>query len=142
VARLLDLGLKPFVVASALEAIIAQRLVRRICPHCREKTDAPRETLEQLGHEFMASELVFYRGQGCSQCHKGYKGRVAIHEVLTMNEQLRIAITEGASAMQIESIAREQGMRVLLDDALEKLRDGLTTADEILRLLGPQVLNE
>lgn len=142
VARLLDLGLKPFVVASALEAIIAQRLVRRICPHCCEQTDAPTEILEQLGPEFMAPDLVFYRGKGCDKCHKGYKGRAAIHEVLTMNQQLRIAITEGASAMQIESIAREQGMRVLLDDALEKLRGGVTTADEILRLLGPQVLNE
>ncbi|HEY9118574.1 MAG TPA: ATPase, T2SS/T4P/T4SS family, partial [Marinobacter sp.] len=142
VARLLDLGLKPFVVASALEAIIAQRLVRRICPHCCEQTDAPTETLEQLGPEFMAPDLIFYHGKGCDKCHKGYKGRAAIHEVLTMNQELRIAITEGASAMQIESIAREQGMRVLLDDALEKLRGGVTTADEILRLLGPQVLNE
>lgn len=142
VARLLDLGLKPFVLASTLEAIIAQRLVRRICPHCREQTDAPTDILEQLGPEFMAPELIFYQGKGCDKCHKGYKGRVAIHEVLTMNQPLRIAITEGASAMQIESIAREQGMRVLLDDALEKLRDGLTTPEEILRLLGPQVLNE
>lgn len=142
VARLLDLGLKPFVLASALEAIIAQRLVRRICPHCREQTEPPTETLEQLGPGFMVPELIFYRGRGCDKCHKGYKGRVAIHEVLTMNQRLRIAITEGASAMQIESIAREQGMRILLDDALEKLRDGVTTADEILRLLGPQVLNE
>lgn len=142
VARLLDLGLKPFVLASALEAIIAQRLVRRICPHCREQTEPPTETLEQLGPGFMVPELTFYRGRGCDKCHKGYKGRVAIHEVLTMNQRLRIAITEGASAMQIESIAREQGMRILLDDALEKLREGVTTADEILRLLGPQVLNE
>jgi type II secretory ATPase GspE/PulE/Tfp pilus assembly ATPase PilB-like protein/DNA-binding response OmpR family regulator len=142
VARLLDLGLKPFVLASTLEAIIAQRLVRRICPHCCEQTEAPVETLEQLGQDFLSSELVFYHGKGCDKCHKGYKGRVAIHEVLTMNHQLRVAITEGASAMQIESIAREQGMRVLLDDALEKLRAGLTTPDEVLRLLGPQVLKE
>ncbi|MCG7200070.1 Flp pilus assembly complex ATPase component TadA [Marinobacter pelagius] len=141
VARLLDLGLKPFVLASALEAIIAQRLVRRICTHCREETDQPTEVLEQLGPQFLDPELRFYRGRGCEKCHKGYKGRVAIHEVLTMNEELRIAITEGASAMQIETLAREKGMRVLLDDALEKLRDGLTTADEILRLLGPQVLH-
>jgi type II secretory ATPase GspE/PulE/Tfp pilus assembly ATPase PilB-like protein/DNA-binding response OmpR family regulator len=142
VARLLDLGLKPFVLASTLEAIIAQRLVRRICPHCCEETEAPVEVLEQLGPDFLSSELVFYRGKGCEKCHKGYRGRVAIHEVLTMNHQLRVAITEGASAMQIESIAREQGMRVLLDDALEKLRAGLTTPDEVLRLLGPQVLKE
>ncbi|MBD3640519.1 MAG: Flp pilus assembly complex ATPase component TadA [Marinobacter sp.] len=141
VARLLDLGLKPFVLASALEAIIAQRLVRRICTHCREETDRPTEVLEQLGPQFLSEELRFYRGRGCEKCHKGYKGRVAIHEVLTMNEKLRIAITEGASAMQIETLAREKGMMVLLDDALEKLRDGLTTADEILRLLGPQVLH-
>ncbi|MFN2362069.1 MAG: ATPase, T2SS/T4P/T4SS family [Marinobacter sp.] len=142
VARLLDLDLKPYVLASTLEAIIAQRLVRRICPHCCEQTEAPTETLEQLGPQFMAPEMVFYRGKGCDKCHKGYKGRVAIHEVLTMNQPLRIAITEGASAMQIETIAREQGMRVLLDDALEKLRGGVTTADEVLRLLGPQVLSE
>lgn len=141
VARLLDLGLKPFVLASALEAIIAQRLVRRICPACREEVPAPREILEQLGPQFLEPGLTFFQGKGCGKCHKGYKGRVAIHEVLTMNEQLRIAITEGASAMQIEQIAREQGMKILLDDALEKLREGLTTADEILRLLGPQVLN-
>jgi type II secretory ATPase GspE/PulE/Tfp pilus assembly ATPase PilB-like protein/DNA-binding NarL/FixJ family response regulator len=142
VARLLDLGLKPFVLASALEAIIAQRLVRRICNQCREAIAPPTEILAQLGPQFLKEEFVFYRGQGCEKCHKGYRGRVAIHEVLTMNEDLRIAITEGASAMQIETIAREQGMRVLLDDALEKLREGLTTAEEVLRLLGPQVLND
>lgn len=142
VARLLDLGLKPFVLASALEAIIAQRLVRRICNHCREEVPAPTDTLAQLGPQFLNSKLAFYRGRGCEKCHKGYRGRVAIHEVLTMNENLRRAITEGASAMQIETIARDQGMRVLLDDALEKLREGLTTAEEVLRLLGPQVLND
>ncbi|HBC37219.1 MAG TPA: secretion system protein E, partial [Marinobacter adhaerens] len=101
----------------------------------------PSEVLTQLGPQFQSPDLVFYQGRGCNKCHKGYKGRVAIHEVLTMNEDLRIAITEGASAMQIETIAREQGMKVLLDDALEKLRTGLTTPDEVLRLLGPQVLN-
>ncbi|MBD3658379.1 MULTISPECIES: ATPase, T2SS/T4P/T4SS family [Marinobacter] len=141
VARLLDLGLKPFVLASALEAIIAQRLVRRICSNCREEVAPPTDVLSQLGPQFLEDGLTYYQGRGCEKCHKGYKGRVAMHEVLTMNEQLRIAITEGASAMQIEHIAREQGMKVLLDDALDKLRSGLTTADEILRLLGPQVLN-
>jgi len=142
VARLLDLGLKPFVLASALEAIIAQRLVRRICNHCREEVPTPTDTLSQLGPQFLNSKLTFYRGRGCEKCHKGYRGRVAIHEVLTMNENLRRAITEGASAMQIETIARDQGMRVLLDDAMEKLREGLTTAEEVLRLLGPQVLDD
>lgn len=141
VARLLDLGLKPFVLASALEAIIAQRLVRRVCNQCREEVEAPTDVLSQLGPQFLDEDIVFYHGSGCEHCHKGYRGRVAIHEVLTVNEDLRAAITEGASAMQIETIAREQGMKVLLDDALEKLRAGVTTAEEVLRLLGPQVLN-
>ncbi|WP_336367637.1 ATPase, T2SS/T4P/T4SS family [Marinobacter sp. C2H3] len=141
VARLLDLGLKPFVVASALEAIIAQRLVRRICNHCREVVPPPTEVLRQLGPQFATGDLTYFRGQGCEKCHKGYRGRVAIHEVLTVDDAMRAAITEGASAMQIETLARERGMKVLLDDAFEKLRDGLTTADEILRLLGPQVLD-
>ncbi|GGC68172.1 ATPase, T2SS/T4P/T4SS family [Marinobacter halophilus] len=141
VARLLDLDLKPYVVASALEAIIAQRLVRRICNHCREQVTPPVDTLKQLGPQFLDPELTFYRGRGCDKCHKGYKGRLAIHEVLTVDESIRAAITEGASATQIESMAREQGMRVLLDDGLEKLKNGVTTPEEILRLLGPQVLH-
>jgi type II secretory ATPase GspE/PulE/Tfp pilus assembly ATPase PilB-like protein/DNA-binding response OmpR family regulator len=142
VARLLDLGLKPFVVASALEAIIAQRLVRRVCNDCRVEVPPPVDVLRQLGPQFLDADLVFYRGKGCNKCHKGYRGRAAIHEVLTIDESLRIAITEGASAMQIESLARQQGMRVLLDDGLEKLKAGITTPEEILRLLGPQVLND
>jgi type II secretory ATPase GspE/PulE/Tfp pilus assembly ATPase PilB-like protein/DNA-binding response OmpR family regulator len=142
VARLLDLGLKPFVVASSLEAIIAQRLVRRICGHCRQEVAPPTETLRQLGPQFLDSDIVFYEGQGCNKCHKGYSGRAAIHEVLTINEELRVAITEGASAMQVETIARNQGMKSLLDDGLEKLKQGITTADEILRLLGPQILDD
>lgn len=137
VARLLDLGLKPFVLGSALEAIIAQRLIRRLCKHCREEVEPPREILYQLGETFSKANIKYYQGRGCEHCHKGYRGRVALHEVLTMTADMRIAITEGASAMQIETIAREQGMRVLLDDALEKLSEGLTTVEEIYRVMGP-----
>lgn len=115
--------------------------MRRICNHCREQVPPPVDTLKQLGPQFLDPELTFYRGRGCDKCHKGYKGRLAIHEVLTVDESIRAAITEGASATQIESMAREQGMRVLLDDGLEKLKDGVTTPEEILRLLGPQVLH-
>ncbi|MBU3054815.1 ATPase, T2SS/T4P/T4SS family [Pseudomonas indica] len=140
VARLLDLGLKPYVLASALEAIIAQRLVRRICRHCREEIPPPLALLERLGPSFLAPDLRFYRGRGCNQCHQGYKGRIGIHEVLTMNDTLRDAITRGASATQLQAIAREQGMTTLLDDAHDKLQQGLITAEEVLRLLGPQDL--
>lgn len=138
IARLLDLGLKPYVLASALEAIIAQRLVRKICPHCREEVTPDSVVQEALGPQFMNPTTVFFRGRGCGKCHHGYKGRIALHEVLTMNADLRTAIVEGASALQIEALARQQGMAVLLDDAAEKLQKGETTMEEILRVLGPQ----
>ena len=138
IARLLDLGLKPYVLASALEAIIAQRLVRRLCLNCREPTTPSSELLARLGQSFLTPGLQFFRGRGCSQCHQGFKGRVALHEVLTMNNALRDAVTQGASATQLQALAREQGMATLLDDACAKVLQGLTSVEEILRLLGPQ----
>jgi len=138
IARLLDLGLKPYVLASALEAIIAQRLVRRNCLNCREEVTPSKELLGRLGKSFLDPGLHFFRGRGCNQCHNGYKGRVAIHEVLTMNNALRDAVTQGASATQLLMLAQEQGMAPLLEDARDKLQQGLTSIEEILRLLGPQ----
>lgn len=141
IARLLDLGLKPYVLASALEAIIAQRLVRRICLHCREEVEPPLESLKRLGADFSSNTtLRFYRGRGCSHCHLGYRGRIGIHEVLTLNDALRDAIIQGVGVTQLQTLARQQGMLTLLDDARDKLQQGLTTAEELLRLLGPQDL--
>jgi type II secretory ATPase GspE/PulE/Tfp pilus assembly ATPase PilB-like protein/DNA-binding NarL/FixJ family response regulator len=142
IARLFDLGLKPYVLASALEAIIAQRLVRRICPNCKEPTQPSEARLRSLGAEFLAPDMQFFQGKGCNQCNQGYRGRVGIHEVLTMSDRLRDAIAQGVGAMQLQAIAREQGMTTLLDDAREKIHQGLTTIDEVLRLLGPQDLQE
>jgi len=142
IARLFDLGLKPYVLASALEAIIAQRLVRRICPYCRETAQPSEERRRSLGIEFLQPDMQFYQGKGCNQCNNGYRGRIGIHEVLTMSDRLRDAIAQGVGAMQLQAIAREQGMTTLLDDAREKILQGLTTIDEVLRLLGPQNLSE
>jgi type II secretory ATPase GspE/PulE/Tfp pilus assembly ATPase PilB-like protein/DNA-binding NarL/FixJ family response regulator len=142
IARLFDLGLKPYVLASALEAIIAQRLVRRICPYCRESVTPSEERRRSLGPEFLAPGMKFFQGKGCKQCNQGYRGRLGIHEVLTMSDRLRDAISQGVGAMQLQAIAREQGMTTLLDDAREKIDQGLTTIDEVLRLLGPQDLQE
>jgi type II secretory ATPase GspE/PulE/Tfp pilus assembly ATPase PilB-like protein/DNA-binding NarL/FixJ family response regulator len=142
IARLFDLGLKPYVLASALEAIIAQRLVRRICLLCRTPVQPPRERLRSLGPEFLEPGMQFFQGVGCNQCNQGYKGRVGIHEVLTMNDLLRDAIAQGAGATQLQAIARQQGMTSLLDDARDKINQGLTTVEEVLRLLGPQDLQE
>ncbi|MCY1523041.1 Type II secretion system protein E [compost metagenome] len=142
IARLFDLGLKPYVLASALEAIIAQRLVRRICPYCREPVHPSEERRRSLGLEFLAPDMQFFQGKGCNQCNQGYRGRIGIHEVLTMSDRMRDAISQGVGAMQLQAIAREQGMTTLLDDAREKIQQGLTTIDEVLRLLGPQDLQE
>lgn len=142
IARLFDLGLKPYVLASALEAIIAQRLVRRICMHCREPVNPPEERLRSLGPNFLDPDLKFFQGRGCNHCNQGYKGRVGVHEVLTMSDTLRDAISQGASAMQLQNIAHEEGMSTLLDDAREKINLGLTTVEEVLRLLGPQSLQQ
>lgn len=142
IARLFDLDLKPYVLATALEAIIAQRLVRRICPHCREPARPPLELLHSLGDSFLKPDMEYFSGRGCDHCHNGYRGRIGIHEVLTMNDTLRQAILEGAGMMQLQAIAREQGMTSLLDDAREKVRLGLTTVDEVLRTLGPQRLQD
>ncbi|MDX1456057.1 MAG: ATPase, T2SS/T4P/T4SS family [Marinobacter sp.] len=138
IARLLDLDLKPYVLASALEAIIAQRLVRRICPNCKEEDQPSPEVLQQLGPAFQGTHQTYYHGRGCEQCHQGFRGRIALHEVLTVNEALRQAITDRASELQLEAIAREHGMTLLIDDAVEKVRAGATTPGEILRVLGPQ----
>ena len=142
IARLFDLGLKPYVLASALEAIIAQRLVRRICPLCRTPVQPPLERLRSLGPEFLEPGMQFFQGAGCNQCNQGYKGRVGIHEVLTMSDLLRDAIAQGAGATQLQAVARQQGMTSLLDDARDKINQGLTTVEEVLRLLGPQDLQD
>jgi type II secretory ATPase GspE/PulE/Tfp pilus assembly ATPase PilB-like protein/DNA-binding response OmpR family regulator len=142
IARLFDLGLKPYILASALEAIIAQRLVRRICPHCRERFSPDPAVLGSLGKSFLDDRLEFYRGRGCQHCNEGYKGRIGIHEVLTMSDALRDAISQGGSMSKLQAVAREQGMTTLLDDAREKLGQGLTTVAEVLRVLGPQTLSD
>ncbi|MGH8420007.1 MAG: ATPase, T2SS/T4P/T4SS family [Pseudomonas sp.] len=142
VIRLFDLGIKPFVLASALEAIIAQRLVRRICPLCRQPAEPSMAQRRSLGAPFLEQGMGFFQGRGCNQCNNGYKGRIALLEIMVVNDRLRTAISEGMGVMQLQTLAREQGMITLLDDAREKVALGLTTIDEVLRLLGPQDMED
>jgi type II secretory ATPase GspE/PulE/Tfp pilus assembly ATPase PilB-like protein len=138
IARLLDLGLKPYVVAAALEGVIAQRLVRRICPACREEAAPDAALFARLGGPFAASGLRAFRGRGCPRCHtSGYQGRVGLYEVLLPDERLRDLIAGGASLLEIGRVARESGLRTVGDDAVFKVSEGLTTAEEILRVIGP-----
>jgi type II secretory ATPase GspE/PulE/Tfp pilus assembly ATPase PilB-like protein/DNA-binding NarL/FixJ family response regulator len=139
VARLFDLGLKPYVVAAALEGIVAQRLVRRICTHCREEVSVDVRTRQRLGAAFSRPDLRTFKGKGCQHCNgSGYKRRVGIYEVLVMDDYLRDRIGSGASMLDIGRVARQQGLRVLAQDAADKVHAGETTLDEILRVLGPQ----
>jgi general secretion pathway protein E/type IV pilus assembly protein PilB len=133
IARLTDIGVKPFLVAAALRASLAQRLVRRICPHCRQACQpAPRE-LQALGlTRAQISGAQFARGAGCSACHgTGYRGRLGIFETFLVNDDLRGLIHGKASAARLRQRAREGGMRTLREDGIRKVLAGLTTITEV-----------
>jgi type II secretory ATPase GspE/PulE/Tfp pilus assembly ATPase PilB-like protein len=139
ISRLLDLGLKPYVIASALEGIIAQRLVRRVCDHCRVEVEPDLQLLARLGEPFRRPGLQVFRGTGCPECNgSGYKGRLGLYEVLPLDEQLRHLIGTGASLLEVNQTARKSGLIPLTEDACDKVHLGLTTPEEVLRVLGPQ----
>src|SRR5205809_2069329 len=134
--RLIDMGIEPFLVASSVEAVMAQRLVRNICPHCKVEQKVERDFLRKIG--FPADEIEtakVYRGAGCEQCRQlGYQGRMGIYELLLLNEALRPLILNRAPATTIAHKAIEHGMRTLRIDGWNKVRDGITTIEEVLRV--------
>lgn len=139
ISRLLDLGLKPYVIATALEGIIAQRLVRKICEHCREADTPSPVLLARLGPLFSQGNITTYKGKGCSHCHgSGYKGRIGLYEVLVFNDQMRHLIASDATILDITNLAQQVGTASLIEDGRDKVNQGLTTIDELLRVLGPQ----
>lgn len=139
IARLFDLGLKPYVVAAALEGIIAQRLVRRICEDCRAPAEPDTSVRRRLGPLFDAASTASFRGRGCPRCNNsGYRGRLALYEVLTPNDEMRDLISGGASMLELGRAARHHGTGSLLEDAQRKAHEGLTTLEETLRVLGAQ----
>src|SRR5262245_4039095 len=134
ITRLQDMGVEPYLIASVLSGVLAQRLVRRICPHCRV-LDAP-DPADLLALGVTAPHGVdLFRGAGCDACRKtGYKGRVGIYELFLISEDARTLILHKASTGEIRRLAVERGMVTLRDDAWAKARAGLTTVDEILRV--------
>lgn len=135
ITRLIDMGVEPFLITSTLVAAIAQRLLRTICSDCKEPVNLTSNFLEQLG---VSSEEIkgiqFYRGRGCSVCNKtGYRGRTAVFEVLEITDPIRELILEKAPTVVIKHRARELGMKSLREEALQKLYDGLTTFEEVVR---------
>lgn len=133
--RLIDMGIEPFLVASSLIGATAQRLVRKICPKCKEQYEPSKEVLTHLGFEIDES-ISFYKGAGCDFCnHTGYKGRVAISEILPITPEIQRLILRSASSKEILNEAKKMGMKTLLDDAMSKSAEGLTTLEEVIRVV-------
>jgi len=144
IPRLIDMGVEPFLVASTLELIVAQRLVRKICENCRQSSAiTPEEIIkippELTGRFFKGSETV-YRGAGCDICGgTGYKGRTAIFEFIHVNQEIQELILKNPSSLQIFEVAKKQkGFHTLFEDGVEKVKSGATTFEELLRVASPR----
>jgi len=135
--RLSDIGVEPYVIASATIGVAAQRLVRRLCSRCRRQYTPTSETLRALNiSDADAANIGFYRPVGCDACHQtGYKGRIGIYEVMKITDRLRRMIAQRASEDAIREVAQSSGMLTLGDDALAKVKAGVTTAEELLRVV-------
>ena len=136
VTRLVDIGVKPFLVSASLRAALAQRLVRKICTNCKSVYAPDPRTLQAIGiNEIEAAKITFYHGDGCPKCNGiGFKGRMGIFEIFIVNEELQQMIYEGRTLVELRTKARELGMRSMREDGIRKVGGGLTTADEVLKV--------
>jgi type IV pilus assembly protein PilB len=134
--RMVNMGIPPFNIASAVNLIIAQRLARRLCTHCKEPVDIPREALLEEGftEEEIKAGLKIYGPKGCDQCNEGYKGRVGIYQVMPVTEAIGKIIMEGGNDMDIATQAEKEGVADLRKSGLKKVKDGLTSLEEINRV--------
>jgi type IV pilus assembly protein PilB len=139
ITRLINMGVESYLIGAALNAVLAQRLVRRICPKCRqtyEPARTVRKTLERMGYEFD----TFYKGVGCKSCRNtGFKGRIGVHELLIIDDELRDAIVSSPSIGKIREIAARRGMVNLGVDGFRKVREGITTVEEVFHIVGDTV---
>jgi len=134
--RLNEMGIEPFLVSTSIIGIISQRLVRRICPNCKEKYKPDDVVTKYLG---LPENIELSKGKGCDMCNmSGYKGRVGVYEVLNVNEALRHHVGEGAETQVIRQEAIKGGMKSLNDYCVILLKEGLTTVDEVLRTVAIQ----
>jgi type IV pilus assembly protein PilB len=133
--RLMNMGIEPFLVASSVHLICAQRLVRRVCANCKEPAPLPPPALVQAGFTpELASEVTPMKGKGCDRCNlTGYKGRVGLYEVMEIGEELRELILVGASGLELRRKAVDEGMITLRQSGLRKVKDGMTTIEEVVR---------
>jgi len=155
ITRMIDMGVEPFLVSSSVIGILAQRLVRTVCDGCKEEYTPTKDELKDIGildelrtraerseaspqgtkHESRSSDIKFYRGKGCDKCSKtGYKGRIGIYELMVIDDELRNMIVAKTISEEIKKKAIEKGMITLMDDGLDKVSQGLTTVEEVLRV--------
>ncbi|MFN3682365.1 MAG: GspE/PulE family protein [Fimbriimonadaceae bacterium] len=141
--RLIDMGVEPFLISSSIIGVLAQRLVRTICPHCKEAYHATRESLlrygfplpEEIGQETQG-DLTLFRGAGCDKCRgTGYKGRTGVHELMAMTDDIKDQVLQRAASHTIRQLAIQNGMKTLQMDAVQKILMGVTTVDEVLRVI-------
>lgn len=143
ITRLIDMGVEPYLIASCVECIIAQRLVRLICPDCKQKIDPKKELLLEMGIKELPSDVILYEGKGCDKCkHSGYRGRTAIYEILVMTDQIRDLVMQRVPANIIKKKAQEQGMRTLRQDGWQKILMGITTIPEVLKVTQEETVVE
>lgn len=142
ITRLVNIGVEPYLISAALNAVLAQRLVRRVCPKCRTPYELPRpmrKTIERMGYGMD----VFYKGAGCKRCRNtGYSGRVGVHELLLVDDRIRDAIVADASVAELRRIGMDNGMVTLRKDGFRKVREGLTTVEEVIQITGDSALAE
>ena len=134
--RLVDMGVKPYAIATSVSLIIAQRLARRLCNNCKQKVDVPEEALLKEGftYEEIANGIQIFAPKGCTQCTDGYKGRTGLYEVMRVSEEIGRIIMEGGNVVQIKEQAQREGVWGLRRSGLKKVRDGITSLDEINRV--------
>jgi type II secretory ATPase GspE/PulE/Tfp pilus assembly ATPase PilB-like protein len=134
VARLVDIGVQPFLVSSAVRAIMAQRLVRKLCQKCKEPYELTEAEIESLGLDAtQLAEATVMKGRGCEACKNlGYKGRMGIFEIFQIDDEVRHMINEKASTIDLRKRAREMGMRTLREDGIRKVLAGMTSAEEVI----------
>ena len=136
IARLVEMGIEPFLVASAIDCVVAQRLARKLCQHCKERQIITAEELRNNGIRSQF-DMEAYGARGCPRCnHSGYKGRVGLYEVMTVSDEIRKLALARAPGPEIADVAVRQGMRLLRDDGIEKVRNGLTSIAEVTRVTG------
>jgi type IV pilus assembly protein PilB len=136
VTRLVNMGVEPYLIGAALNLVLAQRLARRICPKCREEYDPPR-TMKKAFERMGGQVGQFYRGVGCRRCRNtGYSGRIGVHELFTINDETRDAIVRGANITELRRVGLDNGMVTLRVDGFRKVREGITTIEEVLHIAG------